>query len=185
MSISWTLWGSADHAWVGGGGRASMNHLNSAVRSQDSKPWRCPATGCRDGGAGHGSMTTGFLQVPRPPPWGCPKPARCAIPWKQPLWPPLLLGLHLRFCFSQSSKRLMCESWWCSGKFQKSGVFRFLNVGLFSCLSATFFSWFLLFSGTPLSWGCSGKRPLRMALILDPPCRNPWRIGQSNHVAAT
>lgn len=58
----------------------------------------------------------------------------------------LLLRSYPCFCISLSSKRSTCASRCYSGRFQKSGMLQFLNVGLFSYLSATFFSSFLLLS---------------------------------------
>lgn len=55
----------------------------------------------------------------------------------------------------------------------------------FSLVSLLLYSHGSFHSLELLCLGCSGKRPLRMALILDPPCGSPWRPGQSNHVGAT
>lgn len=161
MSICWALRGSGDNAQAGGrvvaGSRAFICCPEAsacrlpAIWSQDSKPCRYPVPGCSDPREGRGSMVTrpwlGLLGVPLVhllvgvlslPGVRSPRSCNCSLT--------LLLRSYPCFCISLSSKRSTCASRCYSGRFQKSGMLQFLNVGLFSYLSATFFSSFLLLS---------------------------------------
>ena len=146
-----------DGGWGGAGGRAFIRRPEAsacrlpAIWSQDSKPCRYPVPGCRDPGEGRGCMVTrpwlGLLGVPLVrllvgvlslPGVRSPRRCNCGLT--------LLLRSQLHFCISLSSKRSTCASRCYSGRFQKSGTLQFLNVGLFSYISATFFSSFLFLS---------------------------------------